>query len=41
MPQSASGKTVMTTETKFVPDEAVRVSYGDGEFNVQMVDCVG
>ena len=42
MPQSASGKTVMTTEPKFVPDEAVRVSYGDGaEFNVKMVDCVG
>lgn len=42
MPQSASGKTVMTTEPKFVPDEAVRVSYGEGaEFNVKMVDCVG
>ena len=42
MPQSASGKTVMTTEPKFVPDDAVRVSYGDGaEFNVKMVDCVG
>ncbi len=42
MPQSASGKTIMTTEPKFVPDEAVRVSYGEGsEFNVKMVDCVG
>ena len=42
MPQSASGKTVMTTEPKFVPDDAVRVSYGEGaEFNVKMVDCVG
>lgn len=42
MPQSASGRTVMTTEPKFVPDEAVRVSYDDGaEFNVKMVDCVG
>ena len=42
MPQSASGKTVMTTEPKFVPDEAVRVSYGDSaSFNVKMVDCVG
>ncbi len=42
MPQSASGKTIMTTEPKFVPDESVRVSPGEGiEFNVKMVDCVG
>jgi stage IV sporulation protein A len=42
MPQSASGKTVMTTEPKFVPDESVRIRTGDGtEFNVKMVDCVG
>lgn len=42
MPQSASGKTIMTTEPKFVPDESVKVSPGDGiEFNVKMVDCVG
>ena len=42
MPQSASGKTVMTTEPKFVPDEAVRVAPAEGiEFNVKMVDCVG
>ncbi len=42
MPQSASGKTIMTTEPKFVPDESVRINTGDGvEFNVKMVDCVG
>ena len=42
MPQSATGKTIMTTEPKFVPDEAVRVYPGDGiELNVKMVDCVG
>lgn len=42
MPQSASGKTVMTTEPKFVPDESVKISLEDGtEFNVKMVDCVG
>ncbi len=42
MPQSASGKTIMTTEPKFVPDESVRINAGDGvEFNVKMVDCVG
>ena len=41
-PQSASGKTVMTTEPKFVPDESVRISIGDDTvFNVKMVDCVG
>jgi len=42
MPQSASGKTIMTTEPKFVPDESVKIDIGDGtEFNVKMVDCVG
>ena len=42
MPQSASGKTIMTTEPKFVPDGAVRVTIDDGiEFRVKMVDCVG
>lgn len=42
MPQSASGKTVMTTEPKFVPDESVRISVGDETaLNVKLVDCVG
>ena len=42
MPQSASGKTVMTTEPKFVPDEAVKITVADGtELNVKMIDCVG
>ena len=42
MPQSASGKTIMTTEPKFVPDESVKVSLdSDIEFRVKMVDCVG
>ena len=42
IPQSASGKTVMTTEPKFVPDESVRIKTPDGtELNVKMVDCVG
>ena len=42
MPQSAAGKTVMTTEPKFIPDEAVEISL-DGNVNmrVRMVDCVG
>ena len=42
MPQSASGRTIMTTEPKFVPDESVRVVLDqDIEFRVKMVDCVG
>lgn len=42
LPQSAGGKTVMTTEPKFIPKEAVKITIGDGvEFKVRMVDCVG
>ena len=42
MPQSAAGKTVMTTEPKFVPDEAVTVNIDDAaSMRVKMVDCVG
>ncbi len=42
MPQSAAGKTVMTTEPKFVPDEAVDISFSGGKsMRVKMVDCVG
>ena len=42
LPQSASGRTIMTAEPKFVPEEAVRVTLdGAGEFNVRMIDCVG
>ena len=42
MPQSAAGKTVMTTEPKFVPDEAVTIRFDDGiSMRVKMVDCVG
>ncbi len=42
VPQSASGKTVMTTEPKFVPDDAVKIRIGeDTVLNVKMVDCVG
>lgn len=42
MPQSAAGKTIMTTEPKFVPNEAVEVSLGDNaKFKVRMIDCVG
>lgn len=42
MPQSAAGRTVMTTEPKFIPDDAVKISISDNaSFNVKMVDCVG
>ena len=42
MPQSAAGKTVMTTEPKFVPDEAVTVRMDDcATLRVKMIDCVG
>lgn len=42
LPQSASGRTVMTTEPKFVPDSAVTVRVGEGtEFRVKLIDCVG
>ena len=42
MPQSAAGKTVMTTEPKFVPDEAVGIRIDDNiTMRVKMIDCVG
>lgn len=41
LPQSAGGKTVMTTEPKFIPENAVPVEIGAVKLNVKMVDCVG
>ena len=42
LPQSAAGKTVMTTEPKFIPKEAVDISVlGDVDLSVRMIDCVG
>lgn len=42
LPQSGSGKTIMTTQPKFVPGEAVSVQFSDNaSANVQLVDCVG
>ncbi len=42
MPQSAGGRTVMTTEPKFIPDEGVEVNLSDGtSLRVKLVDCVG
>lgn len=42
LPQSADGKTVMTTQPKFVPNEAVKISVSDNiNLKVRMIDCVG
>ena len=42
LPQSAAGKTVMTTEPKFIPDESVTLALdGVSGFRVKMIDCVG
>ena len=42
MPQSAAGKTVMTTEPKFVPDNAVNIGFDDGtQVRAKLIDCVG
>ena len=42
LPQSSGGKTVMTTEPKFIPDDAVEVVLNDNiSMKVRMVDCVG
>lgn len=41
IPQSATGRTVMTTEPKFVPDESVKINVSETELNVKMIDCVG
>jgi len=42
LPQSGSGKSIHTTEPKFVPNEAVEIEFEGGtKFKVRMVDCVG
>lgn len=42
LPQSAAGRTIMTTEPKFVPEEAVTLTMEDNvSFRVRMIDCVG
>lgn len=41
LPQSAAGKTIMTAEPKFIPEEAVRISVEQTDFNIKMIDCVG
>lgn len=42
LPQSAAGKQIMTTEPKFVPNQAVSINVDEGlNVNVRVVDCVG
>jgi stage IV sporulation protein A len=41
LPQSGSGRTVMTAEPKFVPEEAVTITAGGASFDVRLIDCVG
>lgn len=41
LPQSADGKTIMTTEPKFIPNEAVSVKFDKMNAAVRLIDCVG
>ena len=42
LPQSAAGRTIMTTEPKFIPNEAISVAIDDKtNFRVRLIDCVG
>lgn len=42
LPQSAAGRTIMTTEPKFVPNQSVEIAVAEGlDVNVRLVDCVG
>ena len=42
LPQSSSGRTIMTTEPKFIPEDAAEVTADDSmRFRVRLIDCVG
>lgn len=42
LPQSAAGRTIMTTEPKFVPNEAIEITLGENiKLRTRLVDCVG
>lgn len=42
LPQSAAGRTIMTTEPKFIPNEAIDITIGDNlKLKTRLVDCVG
>ena len=42
LPQSADGKTIMTTQPRFIPNEAVKIQVADNvDLSVRLIDCVG
>lgn len=41
IPQSAGGKTIMTTEPKFVPSKGAKIKIEEFESNIKLIDCVG
>ena len=42
LPQSAAGRTIMTTEPKFIPEDAVEITPEEGaRLRVRLIDCVG
>ena len=41
LPQSGTGKTIMTTEPKFIPKEAVELPMEDMKIKIRLIDCVG
>ena len=41
IPQSAAGKTIMTTEPKFVPSNTAKIKIDDVTCNIKLIDCVG
>ena len=41
LPQAAGGKTIMTTEPKFVPSTAAKINIEEFSANIRMIDCVG
>lgn len=41
LPQTAAGKTIMTTEPKFVPNSTTNIKIDDIKCNIKLIDCVG
>jgi len=41
LPQSGDGRTITTTEPKFIPEEAVKIKVGSASMAIRLVDCVG
>ena len=41
IPQSAQGKTIMTTEPKFVPSNGATIKIEEFESHIKLIDCVG